>query len=392
MSAFARAEYDQRIARVRERMAAAGLDLLLCTEPANLNYLTGYDGWSFYVHQCVALARVGDGGPVWIGRAMDAAGARLTTWLRPDDLRGYPEDHVDSPDRHPMAFVARELAARGWHRGRIGVEMDSFYYTARAHAELCAGLPEAELVDACGLVNWVRLVKSPAELELMRAAAGIAARAMAAGIEAIAPGVRECDVAARIAAAQFTGTPEHWGDYPAALASLPSGTKTAAPHLTWSGDRYGARTSTFLELAGCHARYHAALARTVCLGEPPPRLEELAVVVGEGLEIALDGARAGRTCEDVEADWRAYLTRAGHEKPSRIGYSIGLGYPPDWGERTASLRPGDRTVLAPDMCFHLILGMWRDDLGYELSETFRVTPTGPPEVLTDVPRRLFVKR
>jgi Xaa-Pro dipeptidase len=63
----------------------------------------------------------------------------------------------------------------------------------------------------------------------------------------------------------------------------------------------------------------------------------------------------------------------------------------DWGERTASLREGDRTVLAADMCFHLILGMWMDDWGYELSETFRVMAKGPPEVLTDFPRQLVVK-
>jgi ectoine hydrolase len=94
----------------------------------------------------------------------------------------------------------------------------------------------------------------------------------------------------------------------------------------------------------------------------------------------------------VEAVWRAFTTKKGHEKSSRIGYSIGLGYPPDWGERTASLRPHDTTVLEPDMCFHMILGMWRESWGYELSETFRVTSAGPPEVLTAFPRKLFVKR
>ena len=371
-------------------MAAAGLDVLLCTDPANMNYLSGYDGWSFYVHQLVALA-LDEDEPVWIGRQMDAAGARLTTFLQPDNIRGYPDDHVDSPERHPMVFVAQELRARGWEKRRIGVEMDAFSFTAQAHARLAAALPHAELVDARALVNWVRIIKSPAELALMRAAATIVARAMAVGIDAILPGVRECDVVAKICAAQIGGTPEHWGDYPAALPSAPSGIKTAAPHLTWSGDRYAADTVTFLELAGCHHRYHAALARTICLGRLPDGLPELAAVVGDGLEAALDAARAGRTCHEVEAAWRTLLAKKRYEKSSRIGYSIGLGYPPDWGERTASLRPHDTTVLEPDMCFHMILGMWRESWGYELSETFRVSATGPPEVLTAFPRRLVVK-
>jgi ectoine hydrolase len=390
MAAFDVAEYRERLARVRARMADAGLDVLVSVDPANLHYLTGYDGWSFYVPQAVAVDRA-VGEPVWIGRAMDLAGARLTTYLGADSLCGYPEEYVDAPDRHPMAYVGRVLQDRGWARGRVGVELDSCYYTARAHAELGAALAEATLVDAGLLVNWVRLVKSAAEVTHMRAAARIAERAMQAGIEAIAPGVRESDVAARVAAAQFGGTPEHWGDYPAALPSLPSGARTAAPHLNWSGARHVAGSVTYLELAGCHARYHAPLARTVSLGPPAPALTRLAGVVGEGLEAALDVARAGRTAEAVEAAWRGVITRAGHRKASRIGYPVGLGYPPDWGERTASLRPGDATVLLPNMCFHMILGMWFDDWGYEISETFRVAEAGPPEVLTDFPRRLFVK-
>lgn len=390
MPVFLRSEYTLRIERVKQRMAAAGIDVLLCSDPANINYLSGYDGWSFYVHQLVALALDSEE-PVWIGRQMDVAGAKLTTFLRPDNIHGYPDDYVDSPGRHPMGFVAQELRARGWDRGRIGVEMDCFFFPAQAHAQLKAALPQAEIVDAQALVNWVRIVKSPAELALMRAAATIVARAMEVGINAIEPGVRECDVVAEVCAAQIAGTPEHWGDYPAALPSAPSGIKTKAPHLTWSGDRYASDTVSFLELAGCHHRYHAALARTICLGRPPDGLTALAAVVADGLEAALDAARAGRTCHDVEAVWRAFIAKHGHEMSSRIGYSIGLGYPPDWGERTASLRPDDRTVLQPDMCFHMILGMWRQSWGYELSETFRVRAAGPPEVLTAFPRRLFVK-
>ena len=390
MTTFDAREYRDRLARVRTRMAAADLDVLISTDPANLHYLTGYDGWSFYVPQAVVVARAG-GDPVWIGRAMDLAGARLTTYLGEDNLCAYPETYVDAPDRHPMTYVAGVLRERGWARERVGVELDGWYYSARAHAELTAALPGATLVDVGLLVNWVRLVKSPGEVAQMRAAARIVERAMEAGIEAIVPGVRECDVAARVAAVQFAGTPEHWGDYPAALPSLPSGARTAAPHLNWSGARHGPGSVTYLELAGCHARYHAPLARTVSLGRPPSALARLADVVGEGLEVALDATRPGRTCEEVEAAWRGVIERAGYQKASRIGYPVGLGYPPDWGERTVSLRAGDTSVLTANMCFHMILGMWQDDWGYEISETLRVTEAGPPEVLTRFPRQLFVK-
>jgi ectoine hydrolase len=390
MPAFPAAEYRDRIVRVKRRMEAAGIDVLLCAEPASLNYLCGYDGWSFYVHQFLVLALSMDE-PVWVGRAMDAPGARLTTFLRPDSIEPYPEDYVDAPDRHPARFVAELMKARGYGHARIGLELDAFYFTGRSFAELTKALPDARLVDVYPLVNWVRIVKSQSELEMMRAAAEIVSHAMGIGIAAVKPGVRECDAVAEICAAQIRGTAAHWGDYPSAMPQVPSGPKTAAPHLTWSGDRYTTNAVAYLELGGCSHRYHAALARTLYLGKPPTHLLDLAHAVSEGLDTALDVARAGRTCHEVEAAWRAVIERAGHAKSSRIGYSIGLSYPPDWGERTASLRQGDHTVLEPNMCFHMILGMWRQDWGFELSETFRVTAEGAPEILTSFPRDMVVK-
>ena len=390
MPAFPATEYRDRIARVKRRMEAAGVDVLVCAEPASLNYLCGYDGWSFYVHQFLVLALSMEE-PLWVGRAMDAPGARLTTFLKPESIEPYPEDHVDAPDKHPAHFLAELMKARGYGAARIGLELDAFYFTGRAFAELTRALPDARLIDVYPLVNWVRIVKSPSEIEMMHAAAAIVSNAMKVGMAAIRPGVRECDAVAEICAAQIRGTGAYWGDYPSALPSVPSGIKTAAPHLTWSGDRYPANGVAYLELGGCHHRYHAALARTLYLGKPPQHLLDLAKAVSDGLTEALEVARAGQTCHQVEAAWRSAIGRAGYGKSSRIGYSIGLSYPPDWGERTASLRQGDRTVLEPNMCFHMILGMWREDWGFELSETFRITPEGPPEILTSFPRDMVVK-
>lgn len=391
MPVFERPEFLSRIARVKTRMADVGIDLLIVADPANLNYLTGYDGWSFYVHQYAVLGLDFEE-PLWVGRAMDAPGARLTAFLKPENIVPYPETYVDSEILHPAQFLAQCISERGYGATRIGVDLDAFYFTAKDYIELGKALPSASIVDANGLVSWVRLVKSAAEVALMRGAAAIVGKAMEAGMAVVKPGVRECDAVAEITAAQFHGTSEFWGDYPAALAQVPSGKKSAAPHMTWSGDTYQQDTVAYLELGGCHHRYHAALARTLYLGNPPAKLTDMAHVVAEGLDAALDAARAGVTCHAVEAAWRKVIRRAGYDKASRIGYSIGLNYPPDWGERTASLREGDQTVLAPNMCFHMILGMWMDDWGYELSETFCVSKSGAPEILTSFPRDLVIKR
>jgi ectoine hydrolase len=390
MPPFERAEYLDRIAGTKARMAEQGIDLLLVSDPCNMNYLTGYDATSYYVHQIVALAMDAEE-PLWIGRAMDVACARFTTFLAEENMVGYPERYIGRLDRHPMAFVARTLEERGLERARIGVEMDAHYFTARCLAELREHLPQAEFVDATLLVNRVRLVKSPREIQHMREAGAIVERAMLAAIEAIDVGVRQCDVAAVVYDAAVRGTEEFGGDMPEG-PWMPAGARTAAPHLTWTDERYRPGEATNLELNGVRHRYTAALARTVILGEPPPRLAALAPVVVEGMNAALDRARAGVTSHEVEAAWREVIARTGIEKASRIGYSIGIGYPgPSWNERTASLQPGDETVLAPNMTFHLIPGIWMDDWGFEVSETFRVTESGPPEVLSHVPRQLFVK-
>ena len=96
------------------------------------------------------------------------------------------------------------------------------------------------------------------------------------------------------------------------------------------------------------------------------------------------------TCSTIRAAWRETIGRAGFVKPSRIGYSIGVNYPPNWADHTASLRAGDTTVMVPNMTFHLMLGMWMEGWGYELSETFRVTEDGY-ELFASFPQRLFVK-
>ena len=133
------------------------------TDPSNQAWLTGYDGWSFYVHQGVILGLEGD--PLWWGRLQDANGGRRTVWMEDDKVMGYAERYVQSTTCHPMEDLAERLRAIGHENARIGVELENYYYSARAHFVLDAELPNAALVDATGLVNWQRAVKSDEEME-----------------------------------------------------------------------------------------------------------------------------------------------------------------------------------------------------------------------------------
>jgi Xaa-Pro dipeptidase len=392
MSLFARDEYLQRIARVKKRMEAASIDLLVLECPENILWLTGYDGWSFYTHQAAIVERDSEE-PLLIVRQMDTACADFTVFMRRDNVIGYPENYIGTRERHPMQFVAAEIARRGWGRRRIGVEMDAHFFTARAFAMLRDNLPDATFSDAFLLINWARGVKSPAEVTCMRQAGTIAQLAMQTAIDSIAVGVRECDVAAQVRHAQIAGTSEFGGSVPSDL-TLPSGPRSAAPHLSWTDAPFPANVAVNIELGGARHNYHSGLARTVWLGKPPRQLAALASITADGLNAALDAVRPGATCEEVEAAWRRHIARAGFEKKSRIGYAIGLCLSPAWLELTASLQPGDRTVLEPNMTFHMICGMWQGehngDYNMVTSETFLVTPGGH-ELLSSLDQKLFVK-
>ena len=119
-------------------------------------------------------------------------------------------------------------------------------------------------------------------------------------------------------------------------------------------------------------------------------MADTARVVVDGLTAALEAAKPGALAQDIEAAWAAAIAKSGVIKDSRIGYSIGLNYPPDWGEHTISLRPGDRTVLEENMTLHCIPGIWLDDWGIDISEALRVTETGG-EPFCSIERKLFVK-
>ena len=389
--AFPLSEYAERLRRVRQAMAVRSLRSLFVTEPANIYYLTGYDAWSFYMPQGLYLPAQGD--PLLFLREMDAFGASRICCLPSEQILGYPEHLVQHPSDHPMEWVAQHLLERGIRddrSGPVGVESESPFFSVRSYQVLTRTLPGVPFVDSGGLVNWVRSVKSSAEVDVMRLAGRVAEKVMAVALDAVRIGRRQCDAAAEIVAAQASGTAEIAGDYPAIVPMMPTGEGSGTPHLTWGGERFAPGQVTVVEVAGVHQRYHAPIARTLVLGLHEPRLATTAGIVRDGMEAALGAVRPGATCEDVERAWRKVAATAGVEKPSRIGYSIGIGYPPDWGEGTMSLRPGDTTPLQERMAFHLILGLWGKGPGFELSQAFVVGPNGADPLFT-FPRSLHVK-
>ncbi|GMA40361.1 hypothetical protein GCM10025883_24060 [Mobilicoccus caccae] len=228
---ISQAEYGSRLAAVRHRMDLQGLSALIVTDPANIYYLTGYNAWSFYVPQMLFVPA--EGGMVLFTREMDAHGAHRTTWLPAENIVGYPERYVQRPHLHPFDWVSFALRQR-WlvapaSKGVVGMEMDSHYTSPKGFRALDHGIPEWKIVDCFELVNWVRLIKSDAEIQLMRSAARVTTKAMEAAIDAVAVGVQQNVVAAQIMQAQALGDGDAWGDYPSIVPMLPTAESADTP-------------------------------------------------------------------------------------------------------------------------------------------------------------------
>lgn len=385
---FRKAEYERRLKDVKQRMEKAGFDLLICQDPANMNWLTGFDGWSFYTPQAVVI-HLEEMSPIWFGRAQDAKSAQITTDVPDGNIIGFSEHLVHQALKHPFDELCSAVIDRGWGAARIGVELDAHFYTARAHRHLVDGLPNARISDSLELVNWARLVKSDAELVYMRDAGRIISKTMNTALSRLRPGVRQYEVIADVYHAQVTGIDGKYGDYTSLCPLIQVGEGTSTPHLTWTDEPLPGSGLVVMELGAARRHYHAPLTRTVHIGQPPEEIKKLAEVIVEGGDLAISAAKPGVTCEDIEAIWQDVLKRNGYHKNSRVGYSIGVNYPPDWGERTASLRPGDRTELEAGMCFHFQSGMWLENFGAAISEPFVVTNSGG-ERLSDVSRELII--
>ena len=386
---FSKNEYKNRLKKVQSSMQEKGIELLISQDTANINYLTGYDAWSFYYAQCV-IVHINSDEPICFIRAQDAGGAFIKTYLKKENIVIYDEKYIHTWPSHPYDALVNLLKKNKWDKLKIGVEMDAHYFTAYCYEKLKHGLPNATIKDSERLVNWVRVVKSNAEIDFMKKAAIISENAMKTAMEIINPGVRQCDAVGEIQKALFYGTPEIGGEYSSIATLLPTGKGTSASHLTANQDKFIEGEATIIELSGVYKRYHAPMARTVLLGKPDQLKIDTMNKTIEALNSGISAIKPGNTADDVAQAFWKILDKYGIEKKSRTGYSIGIGYPPDWGEHTLNIYKGDMTVLEPNVCFHMIAVMQFGDWGVEASEAIRVTESGC-ELFCNMSKELYIK-
>jgi Xaa-Pro dipeptidase len=378
--AFGLDEYRRRLVDVRRQMAAREIDTLLISTPENIFYLSGHRTPGYYVYQCLAVPPSGD--PYILARRGEVGNVQIYGWV--EDI--VPIEDVDDP----VELTVAQLRERGLAKGRVGVELDSWFLTPKSYLALRELLPEVELVPSNGCVEQCRVIKSPAEIEYIRRACRSAEAGMTAGFEAIGEGKNENDAAAAI----FDGLIRTGSEYLAMEPFISTGYRSGLMHSCWEGGIFRPGETQLLEIAGTVGRYSGALMRASTIGRPSDRVRRLADVCIEALDRAIEAIKPGVTCGEVDEACRGTIERAGLYDyfRKRTGYSIGIGFPPDWGEgHILSLKKGDPTPLAPGMTFHMPPALRVPaECGVGFSETVLVTESGC-EVLTNFPRELAIR-
>jgi len=360
-------------------MASREIEVLLVNSPENIYYLTAFQTTGFYMLQSFVLPLSGD--PMMFTREAEAPWVKARSWI---DHCVYYSDHED-----PLKLLSETLCSHGFARAKIAVEKRSWYLTVDKFEKLKRHLPSAAFVDGSGIVEGFRVIKSPRELEYIQQAAAIVDKAMATALEVAEAGRTENELAAEI----YKSMMNNGSAYPAEHPYVCSGKRTGIMHATYENRRIMKGDLVFFEIPACVNRYHAAMMRTVSLGRPSARVSAMADAAIQGLQVAIDSIRPGRTSGQIDYDVRSQVSRLGFADAfrHRTGYSIGLAFPPDWGEAIISIQENGEEVIKPGMVFHVILSLRLEELGGTgFSETIEVTSDGA-KVLGDVDRHLLIK-
>lgn len=373
-------EFKDRLTKVRLKMEEGAVNSLLITAPENIYYLTGYHTLGYFSYQLLIVPIKED--PILLTRHLNVENAQISSWLT--HVEGYLD--IENPNDATYKVLDKyDLLEKP-----IGTQDNAWFFTVAQYLDLSRRLGNGNLVDCSGLVEQVRLIKSKKEIEYMKKASQVCAASLDESIEAIIPGRTENDVAAACHKALFEAGSEYLGHPPMVVAGPAAGLGFA----TWHRRPIRKDDVVYLEAGGTFERYNAALSRTVMVGNPDRKWIKMAEVSKEALNLAIEALKPGVTSSEVDWVCREHIRKAGYAEyfQHRTGYSIGIGFPPDWGEgRTQSIKEEDPTSLQPGMVFHLIPDLKViNEGGVVFSETVMVTKNGH-EVLTNYPQKIFFK-
>lgn len=362
---FEKTEFDARRDRLIIEMAERKLDAILLFAQESMYWLTGYDTFGFCFFQCLVLKS--DGTMVLLTRSADLRQARHTSTL--DNIVVW----ADRDGANPAADLRNLLNDLDLLGGQIGVEYDTHGLTARNGQLLDEQLKTfGKIVDASGIVGRLRLLKSPAEIRKVEKAAALADAALDAALPLIRQGGDEGEILAAMQGAIFAGG----GDYPANEFIIGSGADALLCRYKAGRRKLTKNDQLTLEWAGVFHHYHAAMMRTIIVGKPTKRHQELFEAARDALMAVEKAMVPGNTFGDVfDAHSRVMETHGlTRHRLNACGYSLGARFTPSWMD-TPMFYSGNPEPIAPDMTLfaHMIIMDSDSETAMTLGRTYLTT-------------------
>ncbi len=340
---------------LRPAMLEAGVDALWISQPENLRYLSGFSS------------------PEDAKLLITPGGATLYTDGR---YTVQAAQEVDLPVHIARPPATLEHAAAQLRGLRVGFE--AAHLSVAAHQELQQHW-QAELVALGGLVEQLRLIKAPAELESIRAAQNIADTAFAQILPQIKHGAREVDIAWALEDAMR----QLGAEAPAFETIVASGVRGALPHGRASQKVLQEGELVTLDFGARVGGYHSDMTRTLALGEVSESLKRIYNAVLDAEEAALSAIRPGLRAADLDAVARGVL--GGLDLADAFTHSLGHGVGLHIHEGPG-LRSTSDEVLAAGMVITVEPGVYIEHLGgVRIEDLVLVTEQGS-EVLSRSPK------
>lgn len=370
---FELSEFDARRERLLAKMAEEKLDALLLFAQESMYWLTGYDTFGYCFFQTLVVKS--DGSMTLLTRSADLRQARNTSII--ENILIW----VDRPNADPTLDLKNLLSDLDLLGAKIGVEYDTHGMTGRVARLLDNQLASfCQMSDASYLVSTLRLVKSPAEIAHARKAGQLADAALDASLPLIRPGADEAAILAAMQGAVLAGG----GDYPANEFIVGSGADALLCRYKAGRRRLDDKDQLTLEWAGVSAHYHAAMMRTVVIGEQDFRQKELYSACLQNLTAIEEVLRPGKTFGDVFDVHARVMDERGltRHRLNSCGYSLGARFSPSWMEHQM-FHAGNPQEITADMTLFVHMIVMDSDSGtaMTLGQTY-LTTDGAPEPLS----------
>ncbi|WP_277397419.1 Xaa-Pro peptidase family protein [Microbacterium sp. CFH 31415] len=341
---FTEDEYAERLTKVRASMSASDLDVLLVTGPENITYLTGYTTPGYHIFQCVIVPI--DAPLTFVVRNTERTNVPDLPWIG----ESVPIGVANLSDPAPILLGAIKATVGGARR--IGFDSAALFLPPKVYLALAAELGD-KLVEAPGLVEQARRLKSPDEIALIERATLLAEAGIVSGLDAFGHTTTDSDVAS----AALARVAELGGEYTGSPAYIVPGVSSLISHTTHAQRPVRDDEPLRLEVCASIGRYHGVLTRTVTRFEPTDELRryfDLSAAAGEAMRQA---ARPGATIGEVDFAGRSLVEAEVPAEywPNRGGYSMGIAYPPGLGEGDVlDIRAGDERPIEVGMVFHIL--------------------------------------